>query len=624
MGFFDPLPDIIGGWATPPAATPARPVAPTGTKGLRTDGNRFGTLYVLFTGGSMSDTVTNGNNHSKRRRRRRSRAHPSSWDMTWLLPSSSGTPACSGRRLLVVLLLMLGSFGVTYVAGGVGKFNPQLYWLPILAATFWFGPLGGAIVALTSGLLAGPLTPADTASGQAQPVADWLPRIVYFVGVAFIVGFVHAGLRRRNRELERTKERLESTNRRLTTARGETQDKSEALRRTAAQQEQFLAEIKALQTLDDATLSGSSEQELMKLTTELVGELAKAKLCAVVLPSNDSTHLSLASVHGVASEEVPRMAELVSRLQLGESVAGWAMLQRQPTSSANLARDPRYTGSGQELVQQLGIGSSCAAPFTLNGDSVGALMTAFSETDGAKGDGLEPLSRFATKLSVCLQYARQQGALESVTLEMVFALAEAIESRDPCTGDHCISLAHYANLLAGAASLSEAEMELIRYGAALHDIGKVGVSDAILKKPGKLSPEEWAEIKLHPYIGGQLCKRVSFLRDVYPIVYHHHERFDGEGYPDGLKDGQIPVAARIVAIADAYDAMTSHRPYRSALSHAHAVRELTRGAGSQWDPDLVPLFLNAIASNSQRNQRLRRPQAVRESRRSGSHVPSPT
>jgi HD-GYP domain-containing protein (c-di-GMP phosphodiesterase class II) len=542
--------------------------------------------------------------------------------MSWLLPSSSGTPARSTRRLLVVLLLMLGSFGLTYVAGGVGHFNPQIYWLPILTATFWFGPLGGAIVALTSGLLAGPLTPADTIGGQVQPVADWLPRIVYFVGVASIVGLVHTRLRRRNRQLERAKERLEATNRRLIAARGETQNKSEALRRTAAQRQQFLAEIKALQSLDDAILAGRSEQELMTLATELVGQLIKAKVCAVVVPSDDSTHLSLASVHGVASEEIPRVAELVSRLQLGESVAGWAMLQRQATSSPDLARDPRYAGSGQELVQHLGIGSSCAAPFTLNGDSVGALMASFSDADQLKGDGLDPLSRFATKLSVCLQYAHQQGALKSVTLEMVFALAEAIESRDPYTGDHCISLAHYADLLADAVILSEPETDLIRYGAALHDIGKVGVSDAILRKPGKLSPEEWAEIKLHPYIGGQLCKRVSFLRDVYPIVYHHHERFDGQGYPDGLKDGQIPLAARIVAIADAYDAMTSHRPYRSALSHTHAVRELTRGAGTQWDPDLVPLFLKAIASDSRPNQRVRLPETARESRRIGSRLPS--
>lgn len=570
----------------------------------------------------MGNTLSNKNGRSKRRRAGKARVRPLPWDATWLLPSPSKTTVRSGRRLLVVWLLMLGSFGVTYLAGGAGNFNPQIYWVPILAAAFWFGPLGGAIVALTSGLMAGPLTPAYTASGEAQAIGDWLPRIAYFVGVAFIVGFVHAGLRRRNLELEKTKERLESANRRLTAARGETQDKSEALQRTAAQHKRFQTEIKALQTLDDAILSGSSERELMKLTTELLGELTKAKVCAVVVPSNDPNHLSLASVHGVPSEDVPRVQELVSRLQLGESVAGWAMLQRQPTTSANLAADPRHTGSAEELVRYLGLGSAYAAPFTLNGDSVGALLAAFSGPDQLKGDDPDPLSRFATKLSVCLQYAHQRGALENVTLEMVFALAEAIESRDPYTGDHCTSLAHYADLLASNLSVPEGETQLIRYGAALHDIGKVGVSDAILKKPGKLTPEEWAEIKLHPYIGGQLCKRVSFLRDVYPIVYHHHERFDGQGYPDGLKDSQIPLAARIVSIADGYDAMTSHRPYRSALSHAQAVQELVRGAGTQWDPDLVRLFLKAIASDSRQKQRLRRPAAVRESRRSGSRLPS--
>jgi len=209
----------------------------------------------------------------------------------------------------------------------------------------------------------------------------------------------------------------------------------------------------------------------------------------------------------------------------------------------------------------------------------------------------------------------ERTTLKSLTIETVFALAEAIESRDPHTADHCTRLAYYAELVATSLCLTEEQTELIRYGAALHDAGKVGVSDAILKKPGKLTPQEWAEIRLHPYIGGQLCKRVTFLRPVHPIVYYHHERYDGDGYPDGLRGQDIPLAARIVAIADAYDAMTSHRPYRPAMSHAQAVRELRRGAGSQWDPELVPIFLKALRSGSGRNRRAHQHEVARQSRR---------
>jgi HD-GYP domain-containing protein (c-di-GMP phosphodiesterase class II) len=236
--------------------------------------------------------------------------------------------------------------------------------------------------------------------------------------------------------------------------------------------------------------------------------------------------------------------------------------------------------------------------------------------DGVSGERLEQTARFANQLSVCIQNVHHRTMFKGLALDTVFARAEAIESRDPYTGDHCRHLADYADLLAGVLDLSEADKERIRCGAALHDVGKIGVSDAVLKKPGKLTPPEWAEIRLHPYIGGQLCKRVSFLQDAYPIVYHHHERFDGQGYPDGLRREDIPLGARIVSIADAFDAMTSQRPYRVAMSQARAIRELRRGAGRQWDPRLVDAFLEAIHTELPASNGHRRREEPRRSRRS--------
>ena len=131
-------------------------------------------------------------------------------------------------------------------------------------------------------------------------------------------------------------------------------------------------------------------------------------------------------------------------------------------------------------------------------------------------------------------------------------------------------------------------------GAALHDVGKIVVPDAILKKPDKLTPDEFAIVKQHCYSGGQICKRVPFLIDVFPIVYHHHERWDGQGYPDGLPGERIPLGARIVAVADAYDAMTTDRPYRQAMVHQAAVEILKDGAGTQWDQTVVRVFLEIV------------------------------
>ena len=131
-------------------------------------------------------------------------------------------------------------------------------------------------------------------------------------------------------------------------------------------------------------------------------------------------------------------------------------------------------------------------------------------------------------------------------------------------------------------------------GAALHDVGKIVVPDAILKKRGKLTPDEFAIVKQHCYSGGQICKRVPFLMDVFPIVYHHHERWDGQGYPDGLRGERTPLGARIVAVVDAYDAMTTDRPYRESMSHQAAAEILKDGAGSQWDATVVRVVLEMV------------------------------
>jgi HD-GYP domain-containing protein (c-di-GMP phosphodiesterase class II) len=146
-------------------------------------------------------------------------------------------------------------------------------------------------------------------------------------------------------------------------------------------------------------------------------------------------------------------------------------------------------------------------------------------------------------------------------------------------------------LIAQQLNLSEAELQHIEHGALLHDIGKIGVPDHILYKPGPLTPEEWEVMKQHPVIGYKMCMKIEMLRPAAPIVLHHHERWDGRGYPYGLNGAEIPLGARIFAIADTLDAMTSDRPYRKALSFAQAREEIERCAGSQFDPELVRVFL---------------------------------
>lgn len=176
--------------------------------------------------------------------------------------------------------------------------------------------------------------------------------------------------------------------------------------------------------------------------------------------------------------------------------------------------------------------------------------------------------------------------------EMVNALAAALDAKSHFTSGHSERVAEFSLLLAQGMALSEYEQQRIHIGAHLHDIGKIGIPDAVLNKPGRLTAVEFAEIRQHPVIGANIVGQVKVLRKVIDIVRFHHERFDGRGYPDGLQGSNIPLGARIVAVADALDAMISFRPYRTAYTLKDAFAEIKSCRGSQFDPDIVDVLFD--------------------------------
>ncbi len=185
---------------------------------------------------------------------------------------------------------------------------------------------------------------------------------------------------------------------------------------------------------------------------------------------------------------------------------------------------------------------------------------------------------------------------ELVSLEnTIIALANAVEAKDPHAEGHIERVAAYASILSSEVRLPRREQQLMRRGAILHDVGKIGVGDSVLLKRGRLTDEEFEQIKIHPLVGEKICQPLQ-SRLILDVIRHHHERYDGKGYPDGLSGEDIPIAARIMAIVDTYDALTSDRPYRRRLSQKEALEVLRKEAGKQFDPELVLTFIELVES----------------------------
>lgn len=194
---------------------------------------------------------------------------------------------------------------------------------------------------------------------------------------------------------------------------------------------------------------------------------------------------------------------------------------------------------------------------------------------------------------------RLRALLSDNNMGAIEALSAAVDAKDHYTHGHSAAVTRYSLILGSKLGLSPADMESLKAAALLHDIGKIGTPDSILQKPGPLKLDEWQVIEDHPKIGSQILEKVQQLNAIVPAVRHHHERFDGLGYPNGLSGKTIPLVARIIALADAYDAMVSERTYRSALPVEEALEEIQRCAGTQFDPELVNLFVSAFQEGAE-------------------------
>ena len=260
------------------------------------------------------------------------------------------------------------------------------------------------------------------------------------------------------------------------------------------------------------------------------------------------------------------------------------------TSDPSLGRQDRHfledTGFARVLLGRLAAGTRPLG-----------VVEAYRMSDRAfRRDDLEQIEVLCSFAANVYSRIRLSTKLEDHYAKTLGALASALEAKDPYTQQHTSRIREMAVAIAAAMQLAPDTRRTVGLGAILHDVGKIGIADAILQKPGPLTIAEWELMKNHPLIGERMLSDIDFLAPALPVIRHHHERCDGLGYPDGLEGEDIPLGARIVAVCDAFDAMTSDRPYRKALPVEVACDRLLRDAGTQFDPLCVEILVDVATS----------------------------
>ena len=349
----------------------------------------------------------------------------------------------------------------------------------------------------------------------------------------------------------------------------------------------------SLSTVSDLSKVITSVLDLDKalnLCLALLSQRLQVKRSSIMLYDHLSDSLEVVAVRGMDTELIGQ------RQAIGEGVAGFVAKTRQPILVDDIREDGRFDTSRADMYET---GSFMSAPLIFQDELLGIINT----NDRASGElfdrsDLDVLNTIARQLATAIANARLYDNLKENSIRMVEALANTLEAKDVYTCGHSERVTEYGVRLGSAVGLPKDQLDTLRFGGLLHDIGKIGVPEEILRKPGRLTDEEYTIVQQHPVIGERIIGALDFLTDVRTVVRHHHERHDGNGYPDGLPSAQVTVLPKVLSIADAFDAMTSERSYRSAKSIDDALAEVRRCGGSQFDPAMVGTFLQLFEEDS--------------------------
>jgi putative nucleotidyltransferase with HDIG domain len=352
--------------------------------------------------------------------------------------------------------------------------------------------------------------------------------------------------------------------------------------------EKKVEELKKLFKATEIVYSSLDLRVVLNTIMSLAMQLLNAEATSVLIIDEEQEELSFIAAPGEKEKNLEKI-----HLRKGEGIAGWVAENGKIVLVSDVSREPRFAKRIDE-ISGFKTKSILCIPLKVGNKIVGVIEAINKKKKSHfTADDIRLCSSLAKQSAMAIEKAKLYKDMEDLFLSTIKSIAEAIDAKDPYTRGHCERIRKYTVLIANNLGLSEKEKRNVEIAALLHDVGKIGVPETVLKKEGRLTEKEWEKIKKHPEIGAQILNSIKQLKEVIPYIRHHQEKFDGTGYPDGLKGREIPLASRIIAVVDSFDAMTSERPYRQNIfSDEMALKEIEIKAGSQFDPRCVQAFFS--------------------------------
>lgn len=349
-------------------------------------------------------------------------------------------------------------------------------------------------------------------------------------------------------------------------------------------------ELSLIFKMGQEMFSNISLENIAKIIAENANRIINAEICTFLLVDKTTQEFVPVYSQGVKSEFIDKM-----RVKKGESISGWVVMNKQMLVRNDIEADRWFK---EQNKGEYFVNSAVSIPLLVKDEVIGVLNLSNKKSRQSFTDEeIAFLKGLTTEASIAMQNVSLYEQVQDSYFRTITALAFALDARDSYTREHSENVTCYAVAMAREINLKPQEVEHIRRAGLLHDIGKIGIRDGVLLKPSKLTEEEYNDIKNHPAKGEAIVSALPFLKEEAKLIRHHHERYDGKGYPDGIAGLAIERGARILAVADSFDAMIENRVYRKALKFEETCAELKKNSGTQFDPEVVDALLRIIEKN---------------------------